>query len=333
MLVPLVILFMNLTLGQNPAADSSFLSPDDKANLAEVLRLQKELGEALWLGFGQAKIPIIVYNERYEFLTGAPAPPSPWTLVEGDDFEGRAYHRRISSHPQAFAVQVGSTWVGSITTLAEMNANGPVKMPRSSYVAMVHHEVFHAFQAVQGAEHFTKALEAYRAQAQYPAKEPGFAAAWDKEGALLAAALAASDPAALPAKVEEFLQARETRRAQAGFTPELLAYERELEWLEGLAKYIEDRVPDLAAARKEDPRYSSYRPQFWRQADMFRLAKQLGRQDGDLRFYLSGMAQARLLDSLDPGWKRKIMQSDVFLEDLLRAAVSKDGFKAGRTGQ
>jgi hypothetical protein len=42
---------------------------------------------------------------------------------------------------------------------------------------------------------------------------------------------------------------------------------------------------------------------------------------GDLRFYASGMAQARLLDTLRPGWKEKVMHSGVFLEDLLRAAV------------
>ena len=321
-LFQLFMLLTNLALCQDPPADSSSLSPDDKANLAEVLRLQRELGEQLWPGFGQARIPIIVYNDRYEFLTGEPAPPSPWTLVEGDDVDGAAYYRRVASNPQAFAVQVGSAWVGSITSRAEINAKGPLKMTRESYVPMVHHEVFHAFQAVQGKEHFTKALESYRVEAKYPAKEPGFAAAWDKEGGLLAAALVAKDSAELPARVEEFLRARETRRAQAGLSPELVAYERELEWLEGLGKYIEDRVPDLAAARKDDLRFSLYRPQFWRQADMLRLTKQLGRQDGDLRFYLTGMAQAKLLDVLDPGWKRKIMQPGVFLEDLLRAAVN-----------
>ncbi len=305
-----------------PTSDPSLLTPDDKANLVEVLRLQAELGEELWPGFGQAKIPIILYNDRFEFLIGEVAPPSPWTVVAGDDFGGKPYHRRMASNPQAFAVRVGSRWAGSMTSLAEMNRKGPLKMGREAYIPFVHHEMFHAFQAVEAPEHFKAAQEAYASEARYPAKEADFIAAWDKEGGLLATALSTSDPAALPGRVREFLQAREARRAQAKLSPELLTYERELEWLEGLAKYIEDRVSDLASARKDDPRYSSYRPPFWRQADLFRLTKKLGQQDGDLRFYLSGMAQAKLLDRLSPGWKQKAMQPGVHLEDLLRAAVT-----------
>jgi hypothetical protein len=40
-----------------------------------------------------------------------------------------------------------------------------------------------------------------------------------------------------------------------------------------------------------------------------------------LTLYLSGMAQARLLDRLNPGWKAKAMQEKVYLEDLLRAIL------------
>ena len=320
-LTALVILFMNPPAAQNPPVETPLLSLEDKANLIEVLRLQSDLGEELWPGFGQADIPIILYTDRYEFLIGDSAPPSPWTVVEGDEFGGKPYHRRISSHSQAFAVQVGGRWAGSIGSLAEMNRRGPLKMGRESYIPLVQHEMFHAFQAVVAPDRFKQAQDVYASEARYPAKQAEFVAAWDKEGALLAAALSTSDRAALPGKVREFLQARDGRRAQAGLTSDSLAFERELEWLEGLAKYVEDRVSDLASARQSDPQYGFYRLPFWRQADMFRLTKQLGHQDGDLRFYLSGMAQAKLLDQLSPGWKQKVMQRGVYLEDLLRAAV------------
>jgi hypothetical protein len=52
-----------------------------------------------------------------------------------------------------------------------------------------------------------------------------------------------------------------------------------------------------------------------------RLEKTMGQQAGDLRFYLSGMAQARLLDHLSPGWQACAMRDEVYLEDLLRVAV------------
>jgi hypothetical protein len=58
------------------------------------------------------------------------------------------------------------------------------------------------------------------------------------------------------------------------------------------------------------------------QADYARLGTGLGYQSGDLRFYLSGMAQARLLDRLSPGWKDKVLPGPSTLEDLLREALA-----------
>jgi hypothetical protein len=37
---------------------------------------------------------------------------------------------------------------------------------------------------------------------------------------------------------------------------------------------------------------------------------------------MTGMAEAFLLDRLLPGWKEKALQDNIFLEDLLRQAVS-----------
>ena len=51
-------------------------------------------------------------------------------------------------------------------------------------------------------------------------------------------------------------------------------------------------------------------------------------QDGDLRFCLSGMAQARLLDRLSPEWKSGTLLGKVYLEDMLRSAASGGGLMA-----
>jgi hypothetical protein len=65
------------------------------------------------------------------------------------------------------------------------------------------------------------------------------------------------------------------------------------------------RFYELAAARgAQEPAFAAYKPgQPFLTWDFVRLEKQLGAQEGDLRFYLSGMAQARLLDRLAPEWK------------------------------
>lgn len=311
--------------GQNSALDSPLLSADDKAQLSETLRLQRALGDQVWPGLGRASIPVILYNERYEFLIGKTDPPPPWAVVESDNFNGEKYYRRDASNPQAFAVQVGDRWASSMSTLEWMNRRSPLKLSRDFHVVAVLHEMFHVYQATQSSERFKQAMRMYAAEARYPSKDAEFAAAWDREGYLLAAALKATDDAGIRRAVRDFLQARDARRARATLSSDLLAYERELEWLEGLAKYIEIRFYELASSRGGDPAYSSYRPglPYW-QTNFVLLERQLARQDGDLRFYLSGMAQARLLDGLSPGWKEKAMRSGVCLEDMLRASVGRN---------
>ena len=302
--------------------DVPLLSTDDKAELSEALRLQTALGDQVWPGLGRASILVILYNDRYEFLIGETSPPEPWEVIEGDNFNGKPYYRRNTSNPQAFAVQVGDRWAGSLITLDGMNRKSPLKLGRDFHVVAILHEMFHAYQAKQALERFKQATKLYAAEALYPSNEAEFAAAWDKEGSLLATALKATDDSTVRRAVQDFLQVRDRRRTQAALSPDLLAYERELEWLEGLAKYIEVRLYELAASHGGDPAYSNYRPglPYWKW-DFVRLEKQLGRQDGDLRFYLSGMAQARLLDGLSPGWKETMMCSGVYLENILRAAV------------
>jgi hypothetical protein len=197
-----------------------------------------------------------------------------------------------------------------------------MKITRGAHVIAILHEMFHAYQAIRSPERFKQAVKVYAAEARYPFKEPEFAAAWNKEGSLLAAALKAKDLSPTRLAIRDFLQVRDARRASAALSQELLSFERELEWLEGLGKYVEIRFYELASARAVDPAHSSDRPGLtsyhW---DFVRLENHLGRQDGDLRFYLSGMAQARLLDTVSPGWKEKIMKRNSYAEELLRVAV------------
>jgi hypothetical protein len=106
--------------------------------------------------------------------------------------------------------------------------------------------------------------------------------------------------------------------------------ERRREWEEGLGKYIELAIWQRAAstpdyqpvtAMNADPDFKHYRgfPQRWSQ-EVAQLRR--GAHTRDTRFYYSGMAQAFLLDRLAPDWKTKALTPGVFLEDLLRPALS-----------
>ncbi len=270
-------------------------------------------------------IPLILFNESYEFLVGQAEPPFSWQVVKEDSFLGRPYHRRPAENSQAFAVPVGTGWAGSGGTLEMMNREFPFRLSREFHVVIMLHEVFHAFQATQAPRHFAGATAVYKLENIYPSKDPKFVAAWNKEGEALAEALAAKEETAVIALVQKFLDIRETRRRNVALDPKLISYERELEWLEGLAKYAEVRFYELAASRSGAAAYARYRSghPFWLW-DLARLRRNLGGQEGDLRFYLSGAAQAMLLDRLSPGWKAKAFEEKASLEDRLRTAVLPD---------
>ena len=142
------------------------------------------------------------------------------------------------------------------------------------------------------------------------------------EGLYLAAALRAPTDAAARESARAFLDTRRGRRQASRLSADLVAYERDLEWEEGLAKHVEIKFHEVAAAHGWSG-YPAGAP-FW-QEELARVDGRLSERGGDYRFYLSGMAQARLLDRLAPGWTARALAEDVSLEELLAEAVGNPG--------
>jgi hypothetical protein len=160
----------------------------EKARLAEITHIRKSMGDQIWPGWGEANIPLLVYNEAYAFLVGLPDPAEgwfkvpggpqrggPWELVPGDDFYGQAYYRQPlpapDITPEAFTVKVGERWVASLQTKewmeialrntiqgdlpAFLQPLVPYRLVVSlllrgsdGYMAGLLHESFHAFQGM-----------------------------------------------------------------------------------------------------------------------------------------------------------------------------------------
>jgi hypothetical protein len=307
-----------------PPADQPSLSDLDRTEIAEVFKLKAEIGEMVWPGLAAADIPIVLFNARYEFLVGMADPPAPWEAPENQSIQGQPVARRPAVNPQNFAVKVGPAFAGSASSLELMNSKGPMKIAPDFHVVLILHEMFHAFQAARDEPRLNRALAVYKIEKNYPFEDKEMAAAWTAEGETLARALKATTTDEAVRGARKFLAIRDVRRGAARLAPVLVEYERELEWLEGLAKYAEIRFYELAAARADPAASIKFNPglPFFLQWDFVRLEKQMGVQNGDLRFYLSGMAKARLLDRLSTDWKSRTALGRVYLEDLLRETVS-----------
>lgn len=336
-------------IGLPQPENSDRLSAADKARLAEALQLKSVLGDQIWPGWAETQPPIIIWNHAFEFLTGyLGQTPAGWEVVPADTFNGKPYYRRLAQEPQNFAVPVGDQWAASMATKTETDAfligtfrelfPTPLKQvfpyrvlvqPSETQIGGLLHEDFHVFEIQSAPQRLDQAEHAHLYGDKYEAVGGSFAADFKQENGLLARALAAKTNAEAADLVREFLQKRAARRQAFKLDPTLVDYERWLEWEEGLAKYVE--VASLRQAFQtpgylplpamaDDPYFKAYQKfnSRWSQ-ELLQLRNPSG--SPETKLYMSGMAESFLLDRLMPGWKSKVMQDGVFLEDLLRQAV------------
>jgi hypothetical protein len=281
-----------------------------KARITEMLNLRRNLGDQIWSGFGQADIPIIVWNEANAFLIGLENPPagwitiprhtrlgSTWKPVPGDDFYGQPYYRQLlpkdGTTPQAFTVLIGDHWSASLPTkdwmlisLSEQVRQdfGPLfphwlfaRIGMSSTERYISpgllHESFHAYQGITAPQRLEEGELANSQWADsYPWEDDSFQQNWQAELDILAEALQSKTDVEMVDLIRKFLDLRAERRAAAELSSDHIEFERQREWVEGLAKY-------------------------------------------------TGMAQAFLLDRLMPEWKSIIFQEGIWLDQLLEAAI------------
>ncbi|MFP4395858.1 MAG: hypothetical protein ACLFTI_11400 [Anaerolineales bacterium] len=281
----------------------------------------------------------------------------PWEIVPEDTFQGQPYYRQPLSSPdktpENFTVLVGDHWVATMQTkeyAAVAFYNGfredlpgflrpifPYRLvwgllidSTETYVGGLAHEAFHAYQGRVAPARLYATERAATFEDRYPWENDALEQRWQEELSLLHQAVKASSEAEARDLAEQFLAQRAARRAAGGMTTRGIEFERQREWLEGLAKYAElsigleaARAPgyEPVAALEADPAFKHYttRERFWsRQVDE---VQRMQNRSGGVRFYYSGMAQAVLLDRLIPNWKARVWDEDVWLEDLLTEAV------------
>lgn len=358
----------NISLPQASARPET-LNEAEQTRQAELFHLRRAVGDEVWPGWGAADLPAITYNEGYAFLLGYTGQPplgwvkvpagiqhgSAWQILPGNLFDEQViYVQPLASglYPENFAVRVGERWVSSLETREWMeihlaqtvrsdlpNFLRPIFPYRlfirlmlgsdDKYISTAAHESFHAWQGFAAPQKFSAAETAARLDERYPWSDESLSQDWKAELQRLADLLRSENPAALPAQTRRFLELRAARRQSAGLNPELIAYEQQREWLEGLARYAEleiwrqgglpgyEPLPSTVSLPDFD-RYQGFATRWRQELDQM---PRMYNDEGDGRFYYSGMAQAYLLDRLLPGWKERACDDGVWLETLLAEAL------------
>jgi hypothetical protein len=280
-----------------------------------------------------------------------------WEIVPGDTFNGQPYYRQLlpdpNITPQAFTVLVGQHWVSSLQTL-DWTKIGLVKTIRQDlpsflrpifpyylfigqllsgddqYISLTAHEAFHAYEGMMALDKLAAAENAnLQVENQYPWDDASLRADWQTELDLLTQALKTTDPTAVAGLARQFLNIRAARRTSAGLSAQLIGFEQQREWLEGLARYAELEIWRQAARSGYQPipdtaqlpdfnNYTGFDARWSREIDQI---SRMADDRGDGRFYYTGMAQAFLLDRLMPDWKVTAFNDGVWLENLLSEAI------------
>ncbi|SMO46629.1 hypothetical protein [Gracilimonas mengyeensis] len=338
----------------------SELSDTEQNRLSEITHLRKTLGNEVWPGWGDQEIPILLYNESYAFLTGIDDPAPGWKKVPYSSFHGTyweatsgkmPYFRQPlpenGETPQAFIVQIGYTFAASMTTktwtqiqLIKMirddlpNILKPVmpyqllvnKFDSDWHVAGILHESFHAFQANVAYDRLLEAEKCAVLEDTYPWNDAAFRNKWVEERRLLAKAIEEKDPRKFKQDVQQWLIMRQDRQSTIDST--LVHYEKNREWLEGMAKYAELNIWLKASEESYKPLPGMQKDDdfsFYQNANDHKV-QEIRQLSSDLSFsetmfYYSGWAQAEILDRLYPNWRSLVFEPDVFLDDLIAESM------------
>jgi hypothetical protein len=322
----------------------------DKVRLEETYHLKATLGEALWSGWGNMEAPVLLWHKENSFLFGVEDPPPGWDRVSGDEYQGAPYFSNPGYDPENFATYIDGGWIASMATKGETDRfmqdvfrevlPDPIEnffpyrlliLNTEIQISGVLHESFHVYQAIQSPKNFTRTQAAIENADRYWDIDEGMESSWAEEMELLIDAATSQEEREIRSLTHQFLRVRDARRIDHNLTPDLVSFETGTEWLEGLAKYIELGIWEAAfnspyyeplPATEIDSDFKDYKSfnQRWKQE--ISQARRQATIQGDVRFYYTGMLQARLLDKLSPGWKSAVMEEDVSLEDLIRQAIS-----------
>jgi hypothetical protein len=303
------------------------LSAQDLRSIREYRHLLTEGAADVWPGWRHAP-PLLQRSGRCEYLVGHPSPPRAFVRLPGVHAGVTVYAApagTLSPGSVAAPWKVGSAWAAMVPVRTELQravdrllGRGTVSLDDTSYLRSLAHEAFHAWQmtVTHGAPPAFDSTEGDVSTVD---------AALAAEGDALARALAAPSMAAARAGAALFESRRAERRRASGEAERLGAYERQVEWAEGTARYADLRLVLFAGAPAYTPipgiRYP--RPAAYRAAFLRGLGDRSPRPDG-LRGRLEdiGAAEALLLDRLAPGWKTAAIPGGHALEDLLAAAIA-----------
>jgi len=318
---PAIGLFLTLASSVASAPPEPELS--DLVRLAEAARLADELRAEVWPGWEATSMPVLLVTAETEFLTGFPRRVEGFAAVGHSSLLGAELASRPRQFDPGFLATFPAFGPPALVVIGRAEATGKTS---TEWVLTVLHENFHQFQMTDpGYFSEVEGLDLsggdetgmWMLNYPFPYSAPEIAAEFAEVSRRLASLLEESSAG----------DRRRFWREYEGFLEQLSEADRRYfsfqVWQEGLARYVELRVAELAADGFRSSLEFAALPDAESHETVARrlragILEELGNPDlpnrGRVSFYAFGAGLGLLLDMDGASWKRRYLTDKFHVE-------------------
>ncbi len=300
--------------------ESPKLSTTDRTRLVEVFRLADQLGDRIWPEWSKAPFAVLLVTPEHEFLIRHPQPSTDFQMLGYDnELRSNVLYRKRTMSPSFLATfpAIRGSMVSTIVVGQAENTSAKTSTP---WVVTLLHEHFHQLQDSQPNFYAdVNALNLARGDQSgmwmlnyaFPYDRVEVQQQFATMSEMLAAAVSAPKQQR-GRRVRDYLAAR--RKFQQLVEPDDYKYLAFQFWKEGIARYTEYRLAQLAATSYRPTRQFRALPDYRSFADLARTThkgifrqlrtQKLGESKREV-VYSIGAAEGLLLDQINPGWRRR----------------------------
>lgn len=299
------------------SAEPPSISETDRIRLAEAFRLADAISDKIWPGWKKTPFAVILVTEDHEFLIRHPRPSGDFVSLGHDELLDCEVFYRKRQFPTSFLATFPA--VGGLSTVVVGRAENTYVKTSASWVVTLLHEHFHQFQE-SGPDYF-KEVEAldlsggdtsgmWMINYKFPYEREDVGRVFSEMTALLLKALDTKDDGELKKIYNGYSVARQKLRKIVS-EPEFRYFEFQM-WKEGIARYTEHRVAEMAAKEYEPSPafkaledFESFETVAKQRNELIRNELKNGKISEFKRvlFYPVGGAEGLLLDRIRPGWQ------------------------------
>ena len=298
------------------AEEQPRISQTDRTRMAEAFRIADKLGDEIWSGWRKAPFAVVLVTDEHEFLIRHPNPPKDFSKSSYDpELKSDVYYRKRVFPPGMIA----TLFLEGLPTVVIGQAEKTYARTSTPWVLVLLHEHFHQLQySDKNYRASTEALNLARGDqnGMWMLNHPFAYTDAEVNRRFSALCRALSDALAAPApelktRVAAYLAAR--REFTTALSADDSKYFSFQIWQEGLARYTEYHMANLAAARHKPAAEFAALKDFspfeavaraLREQVISDLPNLSFEKSQRIVFYTFGAAEALLLDRVNQKWRR-----------------------------